>query len=358
MRRRLLVTGAAAVILGAAVAGVVLAWRWAATTPAANPDLALPPATAEVVRTTLVETRTVSGTLGYGEPAPINASMSGTLTWIAPVGSTVERGEQLFRVDERPVVALYGAVPMYRTLDDGIEGADVQQLQENLAELGYTGFTVADVFTPATAEAVRTWQSDLGLPTIGTVEPGQVVFTPGAVRIAEHTARVGDLLGERGVPVLSYTGTTRLVTVELEVADQALAVDGGEVSVTIPGREAVEGEISQIGTVVMAPEEAAAEDAAPEDARIEVTVTIADQEALGSLDAAPVDVDFVSQEREDVLAVPVAALLALAEGGFGVQVVDGETTRIVAVETGMFAAGRVEVSGEGIAEGVTVGVPA
>jgi peptidoglycan hydrolase-like protein with peptidoglycan-binding domain len=249
-------------------------------------------------------------------------------------------------------------VPMYRTLDDGIEGADVQQLQENLAELGYTGFTVDDVFTPATAEAVRTWQSDLGLPTTGTVEPGQVVFTPGAVRIAEHTARVGDLLGERGVPVLSYTGTTRLVTVELEVADQALAVDGGEVSVTIPGREGVEGEISQIGTVVMAPEEAAAEDAAPEDARIEVTVTIADQEALGSLDAAPVDVEFVSQEREDVLAVPVAALLALAEGGFGVQVVDGDTTRIVAVETGMFAAGQVEVSGEGIAEGVTVGVPA
>jgi peptidoglycan hydrolase-like protein with peptidoglycan-binding domain len=358
MRRRLLVAGAAVVILGAAVAGLVLAWRWAATPPAANSNPALPPATAEVVRTTLVETRTVSGTLGYGEPAPISAIASGTLTWIAPVGSTVAQGDPLFRVDERPVVALYGSVPMYRTLDDGVEGADVQQLQENLAELGYAGFTVDDVFTPATAEAVRTWQSDLGLPATGTVEPGQVVFTPGAVRIAEHTARVGDLLGERGVPVLGYTGTTRLVTVELEVTDQALAVEGGEVSVTIPGREAVEGEISQIGTVFLAPEEAAAEGAAPGDARIAVTVTIADQEALGSLDAAPVDVEFVSQEREDVLAVPVAALLALAEGGFGVQVVDGDTTRIVAVETGMFAAGQVEVSGEGIAEGVTVGVPA
>jgi len=58
-----------------------------------------------------------------------------------------------------------------------------------------------------------------------------------------------------------------------------------------------------------------------------------------------------------VLAVPVAALLALPEGGFGVEIVEGNTTRIVAVKTGMFAAGRVEVSGEGIAEGMKVGVP-
>lgn len=351
MRRKLLVTGAVGVILGGAIAGLVLAWGSAAKQPAADP--ALPPATAEVTRTTLVETRTVSGTLGYGDPAPISATGTGTLTWIAPVGSTVKQGEPLFKIDERPVVALYGSVPLYRTLRVGaggaMKGADVQQLEKNLAELGYTGFTIDGTYTSATAEAVRTWQTDLGLAETGTVELGKVVFIPGAVRIAEHTARVGEVLGERGVPVLSYTGTTRMVTVELKVADQALAVEGGAVTVTVPGREAVQGEVSQVGTVVRAQ--------SASDARIEVTVTIADQEALGSLDAAPVDVDFVSEERKDVLTVPVAALLALAEGGFGVEIVDGNTTRIVAVKTGMFAAGRVEVSGEGIAEGVRVGVP-
>jgi multidrug efflux pump subunit AcrA (membrane-fusion protein) len=88
-----------------------------------------------------------------------------------------------------------------------------------------------------------------------------------------------------------------------------------------------------------------------------VTVTIADQNKLGSLDGAPVDVDFVSQERKGVLAVPVAALLALPQGGYGVQVVQGGATSVVAVRIGMFAAGRVEISGNGIAEGVTVGVP-
>ena len=70
------------------------------------------------------------------------------------------------------------------------------------------------------------------------------------------------------------------------------------------------------------------------------------------------DVRFVASERPDVLTVPVAALVALAEGGYGLQVIEGGTARYVAVELGMFADGRVEVSGDGLAEGVTVGMPA
>lgn len=362
MKRKVLIASAAVVILGVAVAGWVLAWGSAARQPAAK--TALPPATAKVTRTTLVETRTVPGTLGYGDPVPVSATgtLTGTLTWIAPVGSTVKRGEPLFKVNERPVVVLYGSVPLYRTLRDGVSGGtDLQQITENLAALGYTGFTVDATYTSATAEAVRAWQADLGLPQTGIVEPGQVVFTPGAVRIAAQIARVGDTIGgdpARGrVSVLSYTGTTRLVTVQLNVADQAVAVEGRKVTVKVPGRGAVEGKIAKVGTVVTAPGSAPATPVAASAARIEVTVTIDTQEALGSLDAAPVDVDFVSEERKDVLAVPVAALLALPGGGFGVEIVEGDTTRIVAVKTGMFAAGRVEVSGEGIAEGVTVGVP-
>jgi hypothetical protein len=70
-----------------------------------------------------------------------------------------------------------------------------------------------------------------------------------------------------------------------------------------------------------------------------------------------VDVLLVSERKEGVLAVPVGALVSLGEGEYGVQVVEGGATRYVPVETGLFAAGRVEVVGEGIAEGVEVGVP-
>jgi multidrug efflux system membrane fusion protein len=362
VRPKLLITSAAVVILGGAAAGLALSWGSAAKQPAATPPL--PPATAKVTRTTLVETKKVSGTLGYGDAVPVSAAQTGTLTWIAPVGSTVKRGEPLFKLDERPVVALYGSLPLYRTLRAGVKGTDVKQFEENLSKLGYTGFTVDDTYTVATGQAARSWQANLGLPKTGAVEPDQLVVTPGAVRVAEHTARVGDQIGGEtggGASVLSYTSTTRLVTVQLEVADQALAAKSRTVTVTVPGQGPVKGTIAQVGTVATAPEQTSSAPGGGSptaaDARIQVTVTIADQKKLGSLDAAPVDVDFVSQARKDVLAVPVAALLALPKGGYGVQIVQGGATRIVAVKTGMFAAGRVEISGDGIAEGVTVGVP-
>jgi len=323
--------------------------------PAAN---RLPPATAPVTRTTLVETRSLPGTLGYGEPVPISAAGPGTLTWIAPAGSTVARGETLFRIDEQPVVALYGEIPMYRPLAEGAEGADVRQLQENLAGLGYA-VTVDGVYDADTATAVRDWQADLGLPETGTIEPGQALFLPGPVRIAGHATRVGEAL--RGGPVLSYTGLDRFVTVQLRVADRDLAVEGQTVTVTVPGVGDMTGEIATVATVVTTPTSGSAgpggAGSSAAEVRLEATITIADQETLGSLDAAPVEVGFMSEARPDVLTAPVAALLALAEGGYGVEIVEEGTTRIVAVRTGMFAAGRVEISGEGISEGVMVGVP-
>jgi membrane fusion protein, multidrug efflux system len=70
-----------------------------------------------------------------------------------------------------------------------------------------------------------------------------------------------------------------------------------------------------------------------------------------------VDVVFTASERKDVLTVPVTALVALAEGGYGVEVVSGSTSRYVPVTTGLFSNGRVEIEGSGIREGTRVGVP-
>jgi multidrug efflux system membrane fusion protein len=56
-----------------------------------------------------------------------------------------------------------------------------------------------------------------------------------------------------------------------------------------------------------------------------------------------------------VLTVPIGALVALAEGGFGLQVLDG-TSHYIGVTTGLFANGKVEVCGDGVGEGMTVGM--
>jgi hypothetical protein len=134
------------------------------------------------------------------------------------------------------------------------------------------------------------------------------------------------------------------VTVPLAVADQGLAAVGRTVTVTLPDDTWIEGTISEVGSVVT-------------DGAIEVTIAIADQSALAGLEVASVDVEFVSESRDNVLFVPIGALLARPEGGFAVEIVRDGAAEIASVETGLFASGRVEVSGEGIAEGVRVGVP-
>jgi hypothetical protein len=85
-------------------------------------------------------------------------------------------------------------------------------------------------------------------------------------------------------------------------------------------------------------------------------VTLDPTAGAAGLDAAPVDVQLTRDAATGVLAVPVRALLALAEGGYALEVVDGATTRLVGVETGAFADGYVEVTGD-IADGDDVVVP-
>ena len=356
MRRRTKAIAAVAVpVLAAGAAG-----GWALTrpgeAPAADAAAADSPPTATVTRQDLVETKDVDGVLGYGEQAKLVTAAHGTVTWLPEQGAVVTRGEPVARIDQRPVTLLYGSVPMYRTLSDGDEGADVAQLEKNLAALGYDGFTVDDEYTAATADAVEAWQDDLGIDETGTVTPAQVVFTPSAIRVAEQIAQVG---GQSGAALLGYTGTRRIVTVDLDVADRSLVRAGGTVNVELPSGGTAKGTVDSIGTVAELPQQqAGAEQSDPGDATVELTVRLDDAKAGGSLDQAPVTVRLVSERRKGVLAVPVAALLALGEGGYGLQVVTGGTSRIVAVKTGMFADGRVEVSGTGIAAGTRVGVPA
>jgi peptidoglycan hydrolase-like protein with peptidoglycan-binding domain len=348
MRRGLRITGAVvgSGLVAGAVAVAATGFGGTGTTPAAATDL--PPGTTTVTRQTLTQTTQVNGTLGYGDAVTVGGHAHGTVTWLPSAGSTVQRGQPVYRADNLPIPLWYGGLPLYRTLRSGVtDGPDVLEVEQNLAALGYTGFTVDDKYTGATASAVRKWQKDLGLAETGTVEPAAVVLAPGAVRVSKVDATLGDPAGGQ---ILNYTNTTRVVTVALDAAKQDLAKQGTAASVTLPGGKTVSGTVSRVGTVATA-------GANNGSATIEVTVTVADQSALGTLDQAPVDVSLVSAKAENVLTVPVAALVALAEGGYGVQVVTGSTTRYVAVHTGMFANGRVEISGTGIDAGTVVGVP-
>lgn len=351
-RRLVVALGVLAAVGGAAAAGIALDDRGTE----GRTEARLPPATAAVTRQTLLDSRTEDGELGYGVSTTTAGRLPGTVTGLPDSGERITRGEALYRVDDEPVVLMYGSVPAYRALRPGVEGQDVEQLERNLAALGYDGFTADDTYTEATAEAVRAWQEDQGLAETGEVEAGRVVFAPAAVRVDALDTEEGATTGP-GQKVLSYTATAQAVTVELDTADRRLAKERAKVSVELPDGTRVDGRVAEVTTEVD-PGNGADTDPTT---KVKVLVTLDGakaQKAAASYVLASVHVSFTAGEREDVLTVPVAALVALPGGGFGVEVVAGSTSSYVPVETGLFANGRVEISGGGITAGTRVGVPA
>jgi peptidoglycan hydrolase-like protein with peptidoglycan-binding domain len=343
--RTALVIGSSVVVAGAVAAAAV---GFGGSTPAAPARTAdLSAATAPVTRTTLIRTQQVNGVLGYGTPVTLKALGHGTITWLPGPGATISRGQPVYKADNRAIPLLYGRLPLYRSLRSGDTGEDVKEIEQNLAALGYTGYTVDTSYTSATAVAVRRWQMDLGLVQTGVIDPAAMVIAPARLRVAEVTAHLGD---QAGGPLLAYVGTTRVVTIALDVALQNLVRPGLSATITLPAGKTVAGRLTTVGA-------AATPGADHQPATIDVTVTIADQSKLGPLDQAPVVVNLVSAKLENVLAVPVAALVVLPQGGYGVQVMTGSTTHNVAVQLGMFASGQVQVTANGIAEGTLVVVP-
>ncbi|MFF5291066.1 peptidoglycan-binding protein [Paractinoplanes globisporus] len=349
-RRARAVTVCGAVVLAAGAAAAAAA-GFGGEGPDEPVPSGLPPATAQVTRQTMHDTAEASGDLGWTGRTALAGRIPGVVTWVPQPGDRIGRGGTVYRVDDRPVVLIYGPVPAYRSLGPGAVGADVRELEENLHALGYGGFTVDTRYTASTAAAVRRWQRATGLPRTGTVDLGRVVVAPGPIRVDTVTAGISQSTG--GGEVLAYTGTTRIVTVDLDVSQQRLARRGVAVQVTMPDGGHLAGRVERVHTVVEQP----TGDNTQPTTRIEATVSLPGRGVAADLDAAVVTVAFTAAERANVLTVPVAALVALAEGGYGVEVVDGRTTRYLRVTTGLFANGLVEVAGDGLRAGLTVGMP-
>jgi multidrug efflux pump subunit AcrA (membrane-fusion protein) len=295
------------------------------------------------------------------------ASSAGSFyTGLAATGAEITQGQPLYWIDGRPVPLLYGDMPAFRVMRPGVSGADVRQLEQDLLAMGDA--TAADLtadgsFTAADAAAVSRWQASLGVARTGVVNLGDAVFLPGAIRVTAPHAAVGGAV-QGGQPVIDYTSTTRLVTVALSPSLSAQVRAGDAVTVDLPdGRTRLPGRVSDVSTVATAATQpggqpAQTQSGAPQ-ATIGVTITFDDPTRVTALDQAPVTVDITTRSVQGVLAVPVSALLALAGGGYGVEVVDPDGAhRLVTVQTGIFDNSQVQVSGPGLTEGMNVVVPA
>jgi peptidoglycan hydrolase-like protein with peptidoglycan-binding domain len=313
-------------------------------------------ATATVKRRDLVQHESVDGTLGYGDLETLYAQGMGTVTGLREPGSIVRRGQALYWRDGKPVTLMYGDVPMWRRLDrSSAGGRDIRQLERNLVALGYDPsqkIEIDDDWDSATTAAVKRWQDDKGLPETGAVEPGQVTFLPGPRRIGQLKTSVGALL-QPGAEVMETTSTRRVVSVDLDADKQSLVKKGARVEVELPDGSSVEGRIATVGKV--AESETDPQTGEQSDPTIPLEIRLASGAKTGGLDETPVDVSLEKDRAENVLTVPVSALLALAEGGYAVEVVDADgSTHLVPVEPGMYADGIVEISGKRIKRGMKV----
>lgn len=360
-RRRIGLASGAVAVVAVAGFGVVSVRGGSADDAADATSGAGETATATIERTDLVRSETLEGALGHAEARPIVNQLGGTLTWVAEEGTTIDRGGVVYRVDEKPVLLLVGDLPVYRDLDWTVTGDDIRQLEENLVALGYTDVTVDEEYTSSTAQAVADIEESVGLDGDGKLTLGEVVFTPTPVRIDAASVDLGASV-QPGQEVVSVSSTTPVVTVVLETADD-LAV-GQTVSIELPDGSATPGTVTEVSTTSAsaASTSAAASGAGTSDgaATSAITATISvDPSAVAAWDTSDVDVIVEDERRDDVLAAPVTALVALSEGGYAVEVASGSggATSLVAVTPGMYADDLVEVAGDGIAEGTEVVIP-
>ncbi|WP_116996058.1 peptidoglycan-binding protein [Desertimonas flava] len=305
-----------------------------------------------ITRQDLVRNEELDGTTGYGDASPLVLVLEGTLTKLPTAGDEISAGDVIAEVNGQPVIAADGAVPLWRELSGGVEdGPDVLQVEQMLATLGYAAehdVTVDDDWTSATTAAVKAFQEDHGQDDDGVIDLGEIVFIDGTVRVADVGGVVGQASSDAEIEV---TSVTPIVSIDLDADDAGLLEAGDAVTVELSDGTEVPATVTDVG-------EATTDEQGTTTIPVEVSIDDpAVAEALST--GTPVDVLVGVTEAEGVLTVPVEALLAVADGGYALELKDATGTRLVGVDIGTFADGRVEVSGttEELAEGAEVVIP-
>ncbi|MFF5301841.1 hypothetical protein ACFY5F_20985 [Streptomyces sp. NPDC013161] len=413
-KRRLRIGAVALAGVTATALGVTV-WQDGNTKPSTTAADSPRVGTATVTKTDLSDNQTLSGTLGYGKAAPVKGARSGLVTWLPAPGATVARGRTLYKVDNVPVPVFYGGTPLYRTLNArGTTGPDVRVVADNLKKLGYdigvqpgpgtwvtqhpatanptgtgtdptstdpTGTGTSDkadataapsasaaptptptpsrtatsvevkkgdgVLTGDLMAAIRRWQARVGMPATGVLGIGDLSVQTGAVRVGTVQAQSGD---DATGDLMTVSSTTKKVSIPVDATQVGTMSQGDRVTVTLPDNSTARGTIDVVGSTA-ATDNSQGDTSGSAPAQLTVTVSVPDTGAVRKLTSAPVQVAFTSETHKGVLAVPVGALLALSEGGYAVQLPGG---RLLAVRTGMFAKGLVEVTGDGLTAGLKV----
>lgn len=350
------------VLWGSLAVAVVAAGGFGATAllqPADREPQAKLPAvgTVTVAAGDLTLETTARGKLQFASQVEVVATTSGVLTEIPVTGTQLGAGSVVYRVDEKPVFMLSGAMPAWRDFTAGMEpGVDIEQLERNLQSFGYLSVEPSQEFNWYTKWALHAWTDSVGLKPEQSLSKDQVLFSSQPLVVSKTEKQLGDRVAA-GDTLFSATGSTKEVLALLGPAEAELSPVGTPVTIELPNGTSTTGKVTSVG----AAEETKSEDPnATSELLLPVRVSLDDQAAASSLSLVSVKLSFGKVLREGVLTVPVDALVPVDQETFALELPRSSPKaerEFLPVEVGTFASGSVEVSGKGVREGLEVTVP-
>lgn len=368
MKRTRLVLLVMAAMVIAAVAGWVAGTtiqspaEAAAQTAAPEPSPILVPAEMRELSTDIV----TRGTGRFGSPQSVAQAPSalkpdaGIVTATPDPGAELASGDVVARVAGRPVFLLAGEVPSFRDLGPGMKGADVLQLEQALADLGYdpgpvdgqydaaTGEAVADLYRSSGHEPVVATSGELAeiqpplanLIEGATIGAGVLVPADEVLFLASPSVRVSEVLVRPGMraegDLMTVTDANVAIDSSVPIESAGLVATGMRVSIDEPdlGIEA-EGVIS---FVAAGP---GTNDVDGFHVYFEVAVPAAPPNLIGASMRLTIPTESTGGP---VLAVPISALTLGADGASRVQVSRDGNLSFIEVRPGLSAQGFVEVA--------------
>ncbi|MDR0782946.1 MAG: hypothetical protein LBE83_04210 [Propionibacteriaceae bacterium] len=185
----------------------------------------------------------------------------------------------------------------------------------------------------------------LSLALQNTVSPESVLIVP------EAEIRIDNVMAKVGLPatgsILTWTQTILFGWAELTESQRRLLSTGMQAILRLSDGTEITG---LVGEITDATRDPSSGQTTPASVRIDID----DQDLVTEIGTSSATISFIQDEVEDSLVVPVTALMALAEGGYCVELVDGT---LIGVEVGLIADTRAQVFSTELKEGDEVIVP-